>query len=78
MPPAIYWRHRVCDVPYRFDYTAGRKQRREPKFEDTEVGVYVEFEETKPLPKPPPAEPPKETIRKVVVSVGMVVAWLSP
>lgn len=39
MPPAIYWRHRVCDEPYRFDYTAGRKQRREDKFEIEDEGM---------------------------------------
>lgn len=29
MPPTNGGRHRACDEPCRFDYAAGRKQRRE-------------------------------------------------
>ena len=32
MPPINGGRHRACDEPCRFDYAAGRKQRREEIF----------------------------------------------
>lgn len=59
-------------VPCRFDYAAGRKQRREAIFAFVSEGAPDEFEQTKPQIEPLIAEPPKRTTRKVV-AVGMFV-----
>lgn len=58
-------------VPCRFDYAAGRKQRREAIAPVTE-GARAEHEQTKPQFEPKAAEPPKRTPRNVV-AVGMFV-----
>lgn len=72
MPPINDGRHRACDEPYRFDYAAGRKQRREAKCASDSEGTINEDKKTKPQREPLGAEPPKRTPRKVV-SVGMFV-----
>ena len=59
-------------VPCRFDYAAGRKQRREAKDADESEGAPIEFEKTKPQREPLGATPPKRTQRNVV-AVGMFV-----
>ena len=57
-------------VPCRFDYAAGRKQRREAKNAYAPEGAPLESEQTKPQSEPSRAPPPKRTPRNVV-AVGM-------
>ena len=59
-------------VPCRFDYAAGRKQRREAISASVPEGAPDEYEKTKPQREPLPAQPPKRTPRNVV-AVGMFV-----
>lgn len=59
-------------VPCRFDYAAGRKQRREAKDAAEPEGTPDEYEKTKPQLEPKFAAPPKRTPRNVV-AVGMFV-----
>ena len=59
-------------VPCRFDYAAGRKQRREARSAIAPEGAPFEAEKTKPQLEPPDAQPPKRTPRNVV-AVGMFV-----
>ena len=59
-------------VPCRFDYAAGRKQRREAIAAYVPEGALFESEQTKPQLEPLYAQPPKRTPRNVV-AVGMFV-----
>ena len=59
-------------VPCRFDYAAGRKQRREAIDAYESEGAGTEYAQTKPQNEPLPARPPKRTPRNVV-AVGMFV-----
>lgn len=59
-------------VPCRFDYAAGRKQRREATVAFASEGAQFEYEQTKPQHEPSDAAPPKRTPRNVV-AVGMFV-----
>lgn len=72
MPPINGGRHMACEEPYRFDYAAGRKQRREAILAAEAEGKLLESEKTKPQLELLSALPPKRTPRRVV-SVGMLV-----